>query len=239
MASITAASSPSPILPVKEESMHDIYSFVSGPMVWIAFVVFIVGSLYKIINLLVLVNKKEKFIFSYMSLKYSLRSIFHWMTPYATLNMRLHPVFTFVTFAFHVCLLIAPLFVMAHVILVDESWQISWPALPDGVADVMTLVVLAGCLFFLIRRLLLPEVQFVTSISDYVILAVVAAPFLSGFLAYHQIFDYRAMLILHIVCGEIMLMAIPFTRLSHMILAPFTRAYMGSEFGAIRNAKDY
>ena len=43
----------------------------------------------------------------------------------------------------------------------------------------------------------------------------------------------------HIVSGEIMLMAIPFTRLSHMIFSPFTRAYMGSEFGAVRHVKDW
>ncbi len=36
-----------------------------------------------------------------------------------------------------------------------------------------------------------------------------------------------------------MLVAIPFTRLSHMLFAPLTRAYMGSEFGGIRHAKDW
>jgi nitrate reductase gamma subunit len=47
------------------------------------------------------------------------------------------------------------------------------------------------------------------------------------------------MLVLHIVTGEIMLAAIPFTRLSHMFYAPFTRAYIGSEFGAVRHARDW
>ena len=91
----------------------------------------------------------------------------------------------------------------------------------------------------LVRRLKLPEVQYVTSASDYVILAIVAAPFITGFLAYHQWFAYKWMVILHIVSGEIMLVAIPFTRLSHMIFAPLTRAYMGSEFGKIRPARDW
>ena len=47
------------------------------------------------------------------------------------------------------------------------------------------------------------------------------------------------MMIAHIVSGEIMLIAIPFTRLSHMIFSPLTRAYMGSEFGNVRHAKDW
>ena len=103
----------------------------------------------------------------------------------------------------------------------------------------MTFIVIAGCVFFLIRRLKLPEVKFVTSASDYIILAIVAAPFVTGFLAYHQWFGYQFLLILHIISGEVMLMAIPFTRLSHMLFAPLTRAYMGSEFGGVRGAKDW
>ena len=78
-----------------------------------------------------------------------------------------------------------------------------------------------------------------TSASDYVILAIVAAPFVTGFFAYHQWFAYKSFMILHILAGEIMLVAIPFTRLSHMMYAPFTRAYMGSEFGAVRHARDW
>ena len=219
--------------------MHDIYNFVSGPLVWLAFIIFFGGCLYRLVSLILLVNKKEKFIFSYMSWKYSMRSILRWITPFATENWRRHPVLTIVTFAFHICLIAAPLFLLSHNILWDESWDISWWTLPDGLADIMTLIVIGGCVFFLVRRLKLPEVQYVTSASDYVILAIVAAPFITGFLAYHQWFAYKWMVILHIVSGEIMLVAIPFTRLSHMIFAPLTRAYMGSEFGKIRHARDW
>lgn len=219
--------------------MHDLYSFVTGPLAWAAFIVFIAGSLYRLINMLYLVNKKEKFIYTYMSLKYSFRSIFHWIIPFATLNWKRHPVLTIVTFAFHLCLIITPVFLLSHAVLWDESWNINLWTLPDGVADIMTLIVVGSCIFFLIRRLVSPEVQYVTSASDYVILAIVALPFITGFIAYHQWFNYPFFMILHIISGEIMLVAIPFTRLSHMLFSPFTRAYMGSEFGGVRHAKDW
>ena len=132
-----------------------------------------------------------------------------------------------------------PIFLLAHVTLVDESWNISWWTLPDSVAEVMTLIVIIGCVFFIVRRLVNPEVQYVTSASDYIILGIVAAPFVTGFLAYYQWFGYQIFLILHIISGEVLLVAIPFTRLSHMIFAPLTRAYMGSEFGGVRHAKDW
>jgi nitrate reductase gamma subunit len=219
--------------------MREIYNFVSGPLAWLAFILFFGGCLYRLVRLFMLVKEKEPFIFTYMSWKYSLRSIFHWIIPFGTVNWRRHPVLTVVTFMFHIGLVIAPIFLLAHVILLDEALNLSWWALPDAWADVLTVVVIIGCVFFLVRRLTQPEVKFVTSASDFVILTIVAAPFITGFIAYHQWIDYPVMMVLHVVAGEVLLVAIPFTRLSHMLFSPFTRAYMGSEFGKVRHARDW
>ncbi|MGD8367692.1 MAG: nitrate reductase [Desulfobacterales bacterium] len=219
--------------------MHSLYSFVTGPMVWVAFGVFLIGCGVRLVGMLRLVSRKEPFIYNYMSLKYSLRSIGHWIVPFATVNWRSKPVLTIVTFAFHICLVVTPILLLSHIVLFDEAWNIRWWALPDGLSDVLTLVVIAACVYFLVRRIKSPEVRFVTYPSDYIILAIVAAPFVTGFLAYHQWFAYPVMFFLHVLTGEIMLIAIPFTRLSHMIFSPFTRAYMGSEFGGVRKARDW
>lgn len=219
--------------------MHTFYAFVTGPLVWVAFIVFAGGCLFRLIRMIILVNKKENFIFTYISFKYSLRSIFHWIIPFATVNMRKHPILTLVSFAFHICLLAVPIFLLSHIVLVDESWSVRWLSLPDRAADIMAVIVIAGCLFFLFRRITQKEVKYVTSFSDFVLLVIVAAPFITGFIAYHQWLHYQLFVILHILTGEIMLIAIPFTRLSHMIFSPFTRAYMGSEFGGIRRARDW
>jgi nitrate reductase gamma subunit len=219
--------------------MREIYNFVSGPLAWLAFILFFGGCLYRLVRLFMLVKEKEPFVFTYMSWKYSLRSIFHWIIPFGTVNWRRHPILTVVTFVFHIGLVIVPIFLLSHVILLDEALNLSWWTLPDTWADVLTVVVIIGCVFFLVRRLTQPEVKFVTSASDFAILAVVAAPFITGFIAYHQWIDYPVMMVLHVVAGEAMLVAIPFTRLSHMLLSPFTRAYMGSEFGKVRHARDW
>jgi nitrate reductase gamma subunit len=219
--------------------MDELYRWATGPLVWLAFIVFIGGSLFRLIRLLLLVHRKEKFIYSYMSLKFSLRSILHWLTPFGTANWRLHPWLTIVTFSFHICLVLTPIFLLAHIVLWEEAWNLSWWALPDGLAIVMTLVVIGGCLFFFIRRRVTPEVAYVTAASDYVILLLTAAPFVTGLIAYFQWFDVRFFTLLHVLAGEAMLVAVPFTRISHMLFAPLTRAYMGSEFGGIRHAKDW
>jgi len=219
--------------------MHTLYKVVSGPLLWVAFIAFIGGSILKLWQLYSLARRKEAFIFSYLSLKYSLRSLGHWLIPFATVNMRKHPFLTLVSFAFHICLLLVPIFALSHIVLWEESWGVTWWALPDGLTDVMTLVVIGGCLFFLLRRLTQPEARYVTSASDFALLLMVAAPFVSGFYCYHQWPGYQTALIIHMLSGEILLAAIPFTRLSHMLLSIFTRSYMGSEFGGVRHAHDW
>ena len=219
--------------------MHNIYHFVSGPLAWLAFTVFAVGSLYRLLHVFVLVYQKERFILSFMSWKYSLRSIFHWIIPFASVNMQKHPLMTIAAFTFHICLLVTPVFLLSHAVLWGESWNIQLWSLPDPVSDIMTLAVIGCCVFFGVRRINLPQVRYLTSASDYAILAMVALPFVTGFIAYHQWIDYPLFLVLHILSDEILLVAIPFTRLSHMLFSPFTRAYMGSEFGNVRHAKDW
>ena len=216
----------------------DLYELVRGPLAWVALLVFFFGSAYRIVSMLI-EAKKDKVVYPYMKLKYSLRSLLHWIVPFGSRNMRLRPVMTVVSFVFHICLLVAPLFLLAHSVLWYESWGIQWASLPEGLADVMTVLVIVACIFFLIRRISAPEVRNVTSVSDFILLAIVVLPFLTGFLAYHQWGPYKPLLILHILTGEIMLVAIPFTRLSHMLFFWFTRAYMGCEFGFVRNSRDW
>ena len=214
------------------------YEFLIGPMVWIAFILFFLGMVYRIGTMLQMA-KKDKVVYPYLSVKYSFRSLLHWIVPFASRNMRLQPLMTILSFVFHICLVITPLFLLAHNIMIQQSWGISWWTISENVADVTTLIVVFACLAFLIRRVVNPTVRFVTFPSDYVLLFIAFAPFLSGFLASQQMIHYKAMVMLHVFFGEIMLIAIPFTRLSHMFFFPFTRAYMGSEFGSVRNAKDW
>ncbi len=214
------------------------YEIVTGPLVWITFIAFIGGSVYQLVTMYLLA-KKEKVVLPYMSWKFGLRSLLHWVIPFASTNWRKRPIMTIVTFAFHTCLVLTPLILTPHILMVKKAWNVNWPALPEPLADFMTVIVILSCFFFLARRLILPEVKFVTSKSDYILLALTIAPFLTGFFSYHQILHYKSMVIFHILSGEIMLIAIPFTRLGHMLYFAFTRAYMGSEFGNVRNSKDW
>ncbi len=215
------------------------YDFVRGPLLWVAFIVFIGGSILRLAYLAYLAKKKDYTVLTYANFRAGFRSILHWIVPFGATNMRLRPVFTIVSFLFHICLILTPIFLLAHNVVWYQSWRISWWTFPDWLSDIMTVIVILAGIYLLVRRIVCKEVRYVTSASDYVLLAIAVMPFLTGFLAYHQWFPYKAMLTLHILSGEIMLMAIPFTRLDHMLFFWLTRFYMGSEFGAVRHVKDW
>lgn len=219
--------------------MQNVYLLVSGPLAWAAWIIFLFGSVYKIWSTLATAQKKDQVLLNYVSFKYGLRSIINWSIPFNTTNMRLHPVFTGLAFFFHIAFFVLLIFVSAHQIMIEEGFGIGWVNIPDFVADILAFGVIGTCIFFGVRRVVRPEVSYVTDWTDFGLLALVTAPFVTGVLAYHQLGDYMLMVILHMASAEILLVAIPFTRLSHMLLAPLTRAYIGSEFGMVRHVKDW
>ena len=208
------------------------------PIVWLAFVLFLGGSLYKLASTARLANR-EKTVFPTMSAKHGAKSVLHWILPFGSHNMRIRPLFTVVSFAFHICLLVTPLFAMGHAVLWKNAWGIRWWSLPPLLTDIMTLVVVAAGVFFVLRRIAAPQVRYVSSWSDFLLVLLVVAPFLTGFIAHHHLAPPAIATSVHIASGVLWLVAIPFTRLAHMLWFFLSRAYMGSEFGAVRNARDW
>lgn len=219
--------------------MQDVYLLVSGPLAWAAWTIFVLGSIYKIWSTLSFAKKKDQVLLNYVSFKYGMRSIINWSIPFNTVNMRLNPIFTAVAFLFHIGFFVLLILVSAHQIMIKEGFGIGWITIPDFMADILAFAVIGACVFFAVRRVIRPEVSYVTDWTDFALLALVAAPFVTGVLAYHQFGGYMPMIVLHMLSAELLLVAIPFTRLSHMLLAPLTRAYIGSEFGMVRHVKDW
>lgn len=153
--------------------------------------------------------------------------------------MRQQPVFSFMVFIFHTTLLAVPLFLDAHNILWDEAWGISLWSLPDALSDGMTVILFVSIIFLVFRRIVRSEVRILTETWDYVLLGLTTLPFATGFLAYHQVGSYELLMILHLLTAEILLILIPFTKLAHMILFFFTRAFIGFEMGGRRGARSW
>jgi nitrate reductase gamma subunit len=139
------------------------------------------------------------------------------------------PVMGVISLAFHVGLFLVPLLLPAHSVLLRQSIGVGLPTLPEPLLDRLTLVLLVLGAFFLLRRILFPRVRALTTVRDYLVLLLVAAPFLTAYAAYHQWLTYRTMVVLHMLAGELLISAIPFTKLGHMPFLIFSRFFLSAE----------
>jgi len=211
--------------------MNDFYEFLTGPALWAAFIIFIGGLVIRLVYLYSLSKERDRVLHNHASLKWSLRSIFHWLVPLGSVGWRSQPVFATAFFVFHVCLLGVPVFLLAHNTLWQEAFGVALPSLPDSVAEVGTVVLLVSALVLLARRIVRPEVRILSTAWDYTLLMLTCAPFVTGFLAYHQLGPYKLMMILHVLLAEILLVVIPFSKLGHIVLFFFSRISIGIEMG--------
>lgn len=232
------------------------YDFLRGPMVWISFIIFFCGVVFQVLRLMSLLKEQpiEKFepgpgnfISSHKASHFSMdrvkKSRFkkawfkkipdkkNWMVWLKLSIAGVNPFMTIVTTVFHVLLIGVPLLVMGHNILLDNAFGVSMVSLPENVSDFLTGMVIFCILIFLFRRLFLERVKIITSCADYLLLSLAAAPFVTGYLAYHQVFsNYKLLISLHMLSGELMLMAVPFTKLIHMIYMIIVRFNVAGEY---------
>lgn len=216
----------------------DFYEFLRGPLAMVSFIVMIGGICFRLVSFYSK-GTNPKLLYPKENLTNGFRSIIAGVFPFATRFMRERPVLTLVTFLFHLGVLLVPFFFMAHIILWFESYGIIWPGISNALADILTLCVLIGCVYFFVRRLTVKEVKLVSQPSDFAFLILIFLSFLTGFLAFHQWGPYRPMLITHVLTSEILMVMIPFSRLWHMIAYPFSRYYMGADFGQPLKAEDW
>lgn len=216
-----------------------IYDLARGPLVWLAAAVFIVGIAWRLRELFRLTKKRERVVWPTRNVRTDSPAE-RKLRPILSFQHSLigqHPVMAVVSGLFHLCLFASPLLARGHNLLLREAWGIAFVSLPDALTDVLTALVLIGVLFLLTRRLAVPRVRAVSGSADYVLLALVAAPYLTGFIAYHQWLPYRTIITLHMLTGEAMLMAIPFTKLMHLVFFFFARGFMESEHNVGRGGR--
>ncbi len=215
------------------------YEFLTGPMLYISLSVFAFGLLFQAIRYIKGLDWKLDRV-AYRAhpragVKGALRSVCLWLIPFGTRSWREQPFMTVVFFIFHIGAIAVPLFLMAHNLILAEKLGLSFFTLTPALADALTWGVVIAALLLLLRRIALPEVRSLSTVHDYFILALAAAPFVTGLIARYASADaYPAWLIAHIIAGELMLILAPFTKLSHIVLFFMSRAQIGMDFGIKR-----
>ena len=214
------------------------HTFLTGIFFWIALSVCLIGMLVRFIlyfkGLSWQLDRVAYKAHPMHGFKGAMRSIYKWMLPFGTFGWRTQPFMAIIFFGFHIGAIFVPLFLLGHNIFLESKLGFSLFTMSAGLADFLTWTALICAFFLILRRIALPEVRIMTNFHDYLILLISLAPFITGLLARYQVGDYSFWLNLHIFCGEVLLIAIPFTKLSHVFLFFASRAQLGMDFGIKR-----
>ena len=206
------------------------YEFLTVHMLWISVILCITGLICKAAGLFMLTKAKQVNT-AYPQLNAvpgGVREKFHLFSKGFFLMDE--PVLFYSTLLFHILLILTPLFLFSHNLLLYRAWGIDIGFIPDRAGDFLTVLVIAGGLFLMLRRIFIREVNILTTWYDFFLLAVTLAPFVTGFMAFHQAGLYENIIVVHIVSAEIFFVALGWTKLGHMVFFIFSRFFIGSEF---------
>ena len=135
-------------------------------------------------------------------------------------------------YVFHLGFAITLLFFVPHIELARSLVGIGWPGLPMPVVDISAVAAMLGLLAVLASRLANPVKRFLSGFQDYLAWLLTFLPLATGYLAFHHLLiDYTLALALHILSVELLLVALPFTKLFHTVSVFVSRWYNGDIFG--------
>lgn len=202
-------------------------TWVRGTGLNIAIGLFILGMLWRLIEIYTLGRKKD------LAPARSASGASGWHTiarrsvpPHGMLKRS--PVSYVGGYIFHIGLFIVVFLFAPHIKLVESLIGLSWPGLPSQVIDAATVVTLATMVLVLADRINKPVKRYLSTFGDYLAWMLTFLPVLTGYLAVkHLALPYTTMLALHILSVELLLVALPFTKLIHVFTLFASRWYNG------------
>jgi len=205
--------------------------WVKGPMLSAALAIFALGMLARVLEIFVLGRRTN----------FAKPRGGEWGPGFRTIlgrfaadpgTLRRAPFDVLIGWTWHLGFIIALLLFIPHIELTEALLGIGWPGLPNPVVDAVVAVTLVALVAALLHRLTHPVKKRLSTIEDYLIWIVTFLPLITGYLAYHRLVNpYPLALGLHILAAEIFLIALPFTKLTHIFTAWIARWYTGANFG--------
>ena len=134
--------------------------------------------------------------------------------------------FSSVSFLSHIGIILVPVFLDDHIVLWEALFNVNLPSIGREAADFLTLFTLVCIMVLFGYRTFGRRQRSMSSPMDYILLLMVFLPFASGYLASHpggNPFPWNATFLFHILSAELLFVAIPFTKLAHIVLFMFDR----------------
>lgn len=196
-----------------------------GPLFRISLAILVLGLAYRFIVALVQIANAWRIAGDRrVRTKAVARATLGWIFPRRLLRAR--PLYSVASLLFHAGILLVPLFLAGHATLLGGRLPAAWPTLPPLAADLLTGACILALGGLIAGRLGWATARALSKPQDVLILAVLFLLVLFGFLAAHPAwspFDARAMLLLHVLLGDLALILTPTTKIAHCALYPLTQ----------------
>lgn len=204
---------------------------VRGPALQAATVIFLLGVLVRIIEILMLGRKKDLAEARGSGFMGGLRTVLTRSVPDSGTFRR--STFNVVAgYVFHIGFLVVLLFFVPHILVFRDTFGIGWGALPTPVIDALTVVTIIALLAILVHRIMSPVMRFLSRFQDYLVWLVTFLPMVTGYMAFHRIaLEPTMLLAIHILSVELLMVVFPFTKLMHAFTFLMARYYNGSISG--------
>ena len=206
-------------------------TWVRGPGLNIAVGIFVLGVIWRLIEIYGLGRTQDLAAPRHRAGASGWHTIYRRSLPAQGLMQR-SPISYVGGYIFHVGLAIVVFLFAPHIKLIQGLTGLSWPGLPSQVVDGVTVITLAAMLVMLFDRINRPVKRFLSTFEDYFTWALTFLPVLTGYLAVkHLLLPYTNMLAVHILSVELLLIALPFTKLFHAFTLFGSRWYNGAMNG--------
>ena len=212
-------------------SEGELLAWLRGTGLQLAIVVFFLGLVFRIVQNIVTGRSRNLAVARGNQFSQGLRTIWRRSIPEPGMSNRSY--FTHVAgYIFHIGFFVTLLFLSEHILLFKNLLGFTWPALPTALIDITALLSIAALVAILIHRLMDPVLQKISDYQDYLAWLLTIAPLATGFMVLHPMgMTYQTSLVWHLVSIDLLLIAIPFTKLSHMLSIFISRWYNGATAG--------
>ncbi len=206
-------------------------TWVRGQGLDIAVSIFLLGVLWRLIEIYSLGRKKD------LSAPRDVAGASGWNTIVRRSvppegMFRKSPVTYLGGYIFHIGLAIVVFLFAPHIKFIDSVLGISWPGLPSQFVDLAAVVTLAAMVVVLFDRINKPVKRYLSTFGDWFTWTLTFLPVLTGWMAVqHLLLPYTTMLALHILSVELLLVFLPFTKLFHAFTVFGSRWYSGAVNG--------
>jgi len=209
----------------------ELLMWVRGPALQFATVVFVLGVVVRILEILILGRKANLAEPRGSAVAGGLRTIITRTVPDRGTLQR--STFNVVAgYVFHIGLFITIFLFTPHILLFDDIFGVSWPALPTPVIDAVTIVSVITLLAVLLHRISSRVMRFLSGFQDYFVWLVTTLPLVTGYIAFHRIgLPPPQLIAIHILSVELLMVVFPFTKLMHTFTLLMARYYNGSIAG--------